>query len=351
MRFIHVADVHLGAAPDADSPWCEQRENDIWETFQKVIADVKEKQVELLLICGDLFHRQPLRKELRDANYLFTTIPDTTVVLIAGDHDYLRDDSYYLSFSWSENVVCLFGEACDAVYLKKLNTYVYGLSYYSQEISKPYYDGIQPLKKDACHILLAHGGDPRHIPIHVDRLKRAGFDYVALGHLHNPQILLENAVAYSGSPEPLDRTETGAHGYILGEYTDGQVQIQFCPCAKRQYISLEVQTDPESTQLSLEETLRQGMQENGQENIYHITLVGSRDGDVTFYPEKIQALGNVLEVVDRTEPQYDLEKLKERYRGTLIGEFIEYFPANRTELETKALYYGMQALLQSRDEH
>ncbi|MCI8814979.1 MAG: exonuclease SbcCD subunit D [Lachnospiraceae bacterium] len=348
MRFIHLADVHLGAAPDAGSPWCEQRENEIWETFQKVIGDVREKQVDLLLICGDLFHRQPLKKELRDVNYLFTTIPNTKVALIAGNHDYLKENSYYTSFPWSKNVVCLFGETYDAVYLKELNTYVYGLSYYSQEITKPYYDHVQPLAKDACHILLAHGGDAHHIPIHMNHLKQAGFDYVALGHIHKPQIIQENAIAYSGSLEPLDHTETGEHGYILGEYANRQIHIAFCPCAKRQYISLELQTDGDSTQLSLEDTIRDGIQEHGPDNIYTITLVGMRDGDTSFYPERIQRLGNILEVTDLTEPDYDFQKLREQYRGTLIGEFIDYFPADRTPLETKALYYGIQALLQSR---
>lgn len=348
MRFIHLADVHLGAAPDAGSPWCEQRENEIWETFQKVIQDVREKQVDLLLICGDLFHRQPLKKELRDVNYLFTTIPNTKVALIAGNHDYLKEDSYYKTFPWSENVICLFGETYDAVYIKELNAYVYGLSYYSQEIDKPYYDHAQPLAKDACHILLAHGGDAHHIPIHMNCLRQSGFDYIALGHIHKPQIIQENAIAYSGSLEPLDHTETGQHGYILGEYIDGQVQISFCPCAKRQYISLEVETDSETTQLSLEDTIRQGVQEHGTDNIYSITLVGLRDGDTSFYPERLRQLGNILEVSDLTEPDYDFQKLKEQYRGTLIGEFIDYFPAERTPLETKALYYGIQALLQSR---
>ena len=127
-----------------------------------------------------------------------------------------------------------------------------------------------------------------------------------------------------------------------------RVHITFCPCARRQYIYLELQVDGDTTQLSLEDTLRQGIQEQGPENIYHITLVGLRDGDTTFYPERIQALGNVLEVADLTEPDYDLDKLKEQYRGTLISEFIGYFPTERTPLETKALYYGIQALLQSR---
>lgn len=348
MRFIHLADVHLGAAPDTGYPWCERRENEIWETFQRVIQDVKEKEVQLLLISGDLFHRQPLKKEVRDVNYLFSTIPDTTVVLIAGNHDYLREDSYYLTFPWSKNVICLFGETYDAVHLKKLNTYVYGLSYYSQEITKAYYDHVQPLAEDACHILLAHGGDAHHIPINMGKLRQAGFDYVALGHIHKPQIIQEDAIAYAGSLEPLDRTEVGEHGYILGEYTDRQVHITFCPCAERQYIYLELQVDGDTTQLSLEDTIQQGIKEQGPENLYHITLVGLRDGDTTFYPEKIQSLGYILEVVDLTEPDHDFEKLKEQYRGTMISEFISYFPEERTPLETKALYYGIQALLQSR---
>lgn len=348
MRFIHLADVHLGAAPDAGYPWCGRRENEIWETFQKVIEDVREKHIQLLLIAGDLFHRQPLRKELRDVNYLFSTIPKTKVVLIAGNHDYLKDNSYYKTFQWCDNVICLFGETCDAVYLKELNAYVYGLSYYSQEIMKPYYDKLRPLKKDACHILLAHGGDARHIPINRKQLEGAGFDYIALGHIHKPQIIRTNAIAYSGSLEPLDRTETGPHGYILGEYMEGKVQIAFCPCSKRQYISLEVQVDRDTTQLSLEDTIQEGINQQGMDNLYHIELVGRRDGDTTFYPKRIESLGNILEVRDLTEPDYDFDKLKEQYRGTLIGEFIDYFPEERTSLETKALYYGVQALLQSR---
>lgn len=348
MRFIHLADVHLGAAPDAEYPWSQRRENEIWETFQKIIEDVREKQVQLLLICGDLFHRQPLRKEVRDVNYLFSTIPNTKVVLMAGNHDYLKEDSYYTSFEWNENVVCLFGEVCDSVYLEELNTYVYGLSYYSQEIMKPYYDKVQPLQKDGCHILLAHGGDARHIPMNFKRMEKAGFDYIALGHIHKPQILRPNAIAYSGSPEPLDRTETGPHGYIFGEYVEGQVQITFCPCSKRQYISLEVEVDRDTTQLSLEDTIEQGLKEQGIDNLYHIELTGRRDGDTEFYPKRIECLGNILEVRDLTEPDYDFDKLREQYRGTLIGEFIDYFPKERTSLETKALYYGIQALLQSR---
>ena len=48
-------------------------------------------------------------------NALFASIPDTQVVLMAGNHDYLKKGSYYLSFSWAENVTGLFGETCERV--------------------------------------------------------------------------------------------------------------------------------------------------------------------------------------------------------------------------------------------
>ena len=63
MRFFHIADVHLGASPDAGFPWSEERKNEIWDSFCNVIYAVREEKPELLLIAGDLFHRQPLLRE------------------------------------------------------------------------------------------------------------------------------------------------------------------------------------------------------------------------------------------------------------------------------------------------
>ena len=68
MRFIHLADVHLGAVPDRGCPWSDKRENEIWETFRRVIAGIRENPVDLLFIAGDLFHRQPLPYELKEVN-------------------------------------------------------------------------------------------------------------------------------------------------------------------------------------------------------------------------------------------------------------------------------------------
>ena len=79
MKFIHIADVHLGAVPDRDYPWGAAREKEIWETFAGIIETVKQEKTDLLLIAGDFFHGQPLMRELKETAYYFSQIPDTPV--------------------------------------------------------------------------------------------------------------------------------------------------------------------------------------------------------------------------------------------------------------------------------
>ena len=77
MHFFHIADVHLGAAPDAGFPWGARRKEEIWTSFRRLIGKAREEETDLLLIAGDLFHRQPLLRELKEVNYLFSTLPHT----------------------------------------------------------------------------------------------------------------------------------------------------------------------------------------------------------------------------------------------------------------------------------
>ena len=66
MRFIHLADVHLGAVPDRGCPWSERREGENWETFPRGIAGIREDPGGLLFLAGELFHRQPPLTEVKE---------------------------------------------------------------------------------------------------------------------------------------------------------------------------------------------------------------------------------------------------------------------------------------------
>ena len=199
MKFIHIADLHLGAEPDAGRAYSQNRSQELWETLQSVLEVCEEEQTDLLLIAGDIFHGQPLRRELKELNYYFAELTHTKVVLIAGNHDYIRKDSYYRTFQWNENVIPLFGRELEYVEFPELRTAVYGLSYYSREIREPLYESAFAGGIQEYEILLAHGGDEKHCPFRVKKLEESGFDYIALGHIHRPQSLSEK-VRYCGSP-------------------------------------------------------------------------------------------------------------------------------------------------------
>ena len=107
MRFIHTADLHLGVKPDAGSAYTKGRPEEIWESLRGLLARCEKEQIDLLLIAGDLFHRQPLLRELKELNSMFEALTHTKVVFTAGNHDYLKPNSMYRNFRWAGNVTPL----------------------------------------------------------------------------------------------------------------------------------------------------------------------------------------------------------------------------------------------------
>ncbi len=347
MRFMHIADVHLGAAPDHSYPWAKARGKELWEGFRRCIADANEKKVDLLLIAGDLFDRRPEIKELNEVNYLFSTLEKTVVVLIAGNRDYLEPASPYLTYQWNENVITIFSEQLERIRLPELKLEIYGMSYHHREISESVMTGVRAEKNDYFKILLLHGGDASHIPLNKDELLDAGFDYIALGHLHNPQVYIRNLAVYAGAPEPVCAEDIGAHGYVIGDIQKKKVHISFVEMEGRRYLEKTVELTETDNPFSVQEKICRVIEEGGAQNMYRITLAGERDPGFSVQVREYLKCGRVLSVSNQTVPAFHLELLKKKYEGKLIGRFIESFgddgPTSVTE--EKALYYGLEALL------
>ena len=348
MKFIHTGDIHLGAAPDTGHPWSETRKSEIWDSFRSLIRDVRDQKADLLLIAGDLFHSQPALPELREVNHLFAQIPATRIVLIAGNHDCILPGSGYPDFPWENNVTGLFDSQCECVRFPDIRTEVYGFSYDRQEIMEPRYDDLKPLNNGFTHILLAHGGDARHIPIHPAVLEQSGFDYIALGHIHKPGAVIPKKAGYCGALEPIDRGDTGSHGYILGEIHGKHVSTKFVPKAKREYRSLVLPCSAGDTTFSVRERLEQQILQCGKEHIYQVILKGSHESGSRFDTRLLLNAGHILEIEDTTVLQYDLNALKQQYRGQIVARYIESFEGHERSLtEEKALQYGLEALLEA----
>ncbi len=309
MHFIHTGDLHLGAAPDSNTPWAKERAMAVRNSLPRIVALAKMERADLLLITGDLFNRIPIHKELKDINYYFSQIPKTRIVITAGNHDFITDNSPYNDFAWAPNVTFLGSPYVSSVYFADINTEVHGFSYHSREITDPILDGIRAPKDSRIHILMAHCGDATHVPVKLAALARSGFDYVALGHIHKPRIFKNTRMAYCGSPEPLDNTDT-----LEPELLDN--------------LRTEIAKHPD--------------------DIYRITLNGARAPEISFDSEAIYQLAKVSKVIDNTEPEYNIDNLLLEHSGDLIARFIsELKDSNDDPVRKNALYYGLNALLDS----
>ena len=357
MKFIHIADTHLGAAPEAGIAYSEGRPREIWDAFENVIDLCESEVVDLLLIAGDMFHRQPLLRELKEVNYLFSKLTHTKVVFIVGNHDYLKHDSYYRSFHWNENVFPILSSETTCVPFEEMGVAVYGFSYDTREILKPRYDLISAPGDYPVEILLAHGGDEKHVPLNKNQLAANGFTYTALGHIHKPQIVvappehpeLEERVSpaiYAGALEPLDVNDTGTHGFIRGEITSEHLALEFVPSARREYVHLEIPVHSSTTNGALKNRIRSEIDERGTQNMYKIFLKGYRDPDIILDVAQMDLYGNIVAIEDETNPAYDFQKLLQNNPDNLIGKYIaQFIDCEEGSIEYQALCEGVQALL------
>ncbi|WP_138303394.1 metallophosphoesterase family protein [Faecalicatena contorta] len=336
-------------SPEAGKAYSGERRGEIWESFRRLIRVCKNEAPDLLLVAGDLFHRQPLLRELKEVDGLFASLERTQVVLIAGNHDYMRRDSYYRTFQWSANVHFLGSASVEAVELPALETAVYGCSYHERQIRQPLYDSAPAAGRQKREILLAHGGDTDHIPVSREALAGLGYDYVALGHIHMPQVVIPGLAAYAGALEPTDRNDTGHHGYIQGEITEDGCRFSFVPFASREYIHCEVEVDRRTTGAGLADLIWKKIEENGIQNMYKFLLKGYRDPDTLFDLDALDRRGNIIDIVDETKPAWDLEKLYRNNKNNLIGRYIESFSgAEKDSVEYRALFEGISALMETR---
>ena len=249
----------------------------------------------------------------------------------------------FVKYHWNSEVYLLDGRERNYVYFEELHTTIYGISYWKNQIREAVYDDMKPQDFDEFSILLAHGGDESHIPINKDILKWSGFDYIALGHIHKPEIIFEDLMAYSGSLEPLDRTETGSHGFIEGEISEEKQQIEFVPFAKRMYIQVEVMTTEEMSASEIKDRIETELSYRGKDNIYEVVLTGSIDPEIEIDFDDIKEDYLISDIIYETKSRWDYDQLAEE-NDLMIQKVAEILKE-----EPQALTFAMEALSYARE--
>lgn len=127
----------------------------------------------------------------------------------------------------------------------------------------------------------------RYLPLDAQKLSEAGFDYVALGHIHKMQCVAPN-VYYSGSPEPLDFGESGEHGFMMVDVEGERRRVQFVPFSQREYRQLSVQVGENDSEMSISDRIASAIIREDPHHIYTVTLEGNYPLGARWNIEKIE---------------------------------------------------------------
>lgn len=232
MRLVHLSDIHLGFRQyQRQTPTgINQREADIAMSLRKVIDTVIELHPELVLIAGDVFHTvRPTNPAILHAFQQFSRLtqmlPDTTIVMVAGNHDTPRtaETGCILRLFAPLGINVVDGEA-RTIPVPERDLVI--LAVPDMQGKKPI---MEPDPTAKYNVLVLHGEIEGVLPKYGHELERAAteitreelgaekWNYVALGHYHVYRSVAPNAF-YSGS---LDYTSTNPWGELAEERDSG----------------------------------------------------------------------------------------------------------------------------------
>lgn len=368
ISLIHCADLHLDApfkSMGCDS-YTGDRRKDLKKTFESIISLALEKNVDYLLVSGDLYeHDYAGRTVIRWINEQFARLGDKLVIIIPGNHDPYTGNSWYRNYTWSPNVRILSSKTPE--YRDTTTScYFYGIGFntYRQEtVSIAKEPEIFP---EYLNICLFHGtvdmpfAQQAYNPVDSKELLGMGFDYYALGHFHKfNDKLADEGILNPGSPEPLGFDEQNEHGVYLVELTKDGEQIhreyEFVPLQQREYHGIEYDVGGIADNANLISRISEALREKVlKTDIIRINLVGRLNFGMCIDLKEIEQ--NLMDeyyyvrVKDNTRPAYNIEELASEKNITgvfieMMQKKIEKAAGEEKQLFEKALYLGLEALL------
>ncbi|MGI5883072.1 MAG: DNA repair exonuclease [Dethiobacteria bacterium] len=290
LRFLHLADLHLGWEPSylpEDKRKIRRRERD--RLLEKAVdfALSPQNRIQAVLIVGDLFeHYSPEGALVTQAMDQLARLNQAgmMVVTIPGNHDEITyRNSVYREHgeNWPGFLVRNpMPELSIAHEIGGTMVHIYSLAY-TGGITRPGSIKSFP-RSDASglHIGAFHGSldweglADRSLPLDSSLLAAAGYDYIALGHYHT---YMEKRVGtgkavYPGAAEFKSFSDPGSGFQVVVEYNGKEAKTENVPMAVRKHryeeINLSTLADPEE--------LRQAcLKFAGEEVMIHLTFSGT----------------------------------------------------------------------------
>ena len=248
VKFLHTADWHIGRKLQGKDLLEDQQ-----YVMNNLISKIVETKPDFLIIAGDLYDRSVPSKEattlLQELLVKINIECNIPIFAISGNHD--SRERLAIGEAWfSKHKFYLhtrLNQAFDKITIE--DTDIYLLPYFEPFEAREYFEDstltthnsatkrvideiYKNIDMNRTNILVAHtfvsGGleTDSEREISVGTVENVAveifekFDYVALGHLHNPNAIKEERIKYSGSPMAYSFSEaTQTKGMRLVELT------------------------------------------------------------------------------------------------------------------------------------
>jgi len=255
-RFVHTADIHL------DSPLrtLALREPQLADliggatrkAFAAIVDLCLEEQADALLIAGDLYDGE--QTSMKTARFLADQLrrvheAGIATFVIRGNHD--AESRITRELTLPESVKVFSGRA-EAVTLSRgaLDVAVHGVSFAQKHAPESLLPKFRSPHDGAVNIGMLHtslGGSPSHdryAPCTAAELHGHGFDYWALGHIHQRSVERGRAtIVMPGNPQGRDVNEAGPKSATLATIGDDRsitVEERLTSVAEFRRLSVDV---------------------------------------------------------------------------------------------------------------
>jgi exonuclease SbcD len=274
--FVHAADLHLdspfkGLTKVPETVRVRLKES-TFQAMRRLAEVARQESADFVVLAGDLYDSadRSLRAQLRLQRMLAElTAEGIGVFVVHGNHD--PESGRQAKLDWPDGVH-VFGSAagsaeCVPAYRRsgELAAHIYGISYPSAAVTDNL--ALRFAKREGApfHLALLHAnvdGDPAHdnyAPCRLTELMAAGFDYWALGHVHDRRVLHEYPhVVYPGNMQGRSVRETGAKGvYLVRVSETGDVRLDFRDTSDVRWMESVVSIDGAEREQQLKDRLLQ----------------------------------------------------------------------------------------------
>ncbi|SDF66058.1 DNA repair exonuclease SbcCD nuclease subunit [Fontibacillus panacisegetis] len=238
-RFIHTADLHLDT-PFAGMSGINDRlrrhlQESTFAAFGDLVDLAVSEEVDFIVISGDIYDasESSLRAQLRlKEAWDKLGLHGIPVYVIHGNHDPLSSSRQ--RFVYPDHVTVFGSRVESATAVRRKDglpvAVVSGISYPTSSVTEN--TSLQFHRDPSSslyHIALLHAnvdgqeGHDVYSPCSLSDLKKSGYDYWALGHIHKRQILCEAPwVVYPGNIQGRSMKETGPKGCYLVDVNDNK---------------------------------------------------------------------------------------------------------------------------------